>query len=264
MAEYTDPVARDILREHRQLIESLQREVETLRAGRGGAHFNRQNPADVPNPYEGQTTVDLSNVPRHYAEGQWREFGGFTVEYAYISQILDQEDPIPTDVDDSVFAYGPATEGFTSDETILWPNLAGGEIILNAESAGNDPNTASSGYCVLATSSVAGWDNWSGGATEVLDAVKGCGFVWNCPTIDQRQEVVNLQPASGTAGVPDSQSVCADMNIVQSGSGLHNIYPLLVQYSGVDAIITQMSLFVAVLRPYTFQSDPSFGKWFIP
>lgn len=198
--------------------------------------------------------------------------GSGVVAFAYMGMILNQDDPFPTDTDDTPTHYGTWNEGFTSDENILYPDLTNGIIYLGTEgSYPGDINFSSPGYYVASTT-VAGWDNWTGPGTQVLDAIKGCGMVWD-GRIDNRDESVILQPASGLAGVPDSQSIATDSAIVGPSTNEGRIYPIVAQYSGVDAAWTQVEMFVCLITPYLYDPDPPFptavgttsptwGKWY--
>lgn len=196
------------------------------------------------------------------------------IEYAYIAQILDQEEPWPTGEDNNPITKGPMTEGFTSNEEVLYPDLSDGAIYLHEEGGGLGATTSSPGYYVAACSAVP--DSWSGPSNPVLDGIKGSGIYWDCATLDQRALVVDLEHPSGTLGVPDGETNCSDSNIVQAAA-LNRIQPWFANYTGVDVFLVQCSLFVALIKPYLFIPEgfgtpstavgtrtPHFGKWYVP
>lgn len=176
---------------------------------------------------------------------------GFTVAYAWISQQNNQDDPIPTDSSLPVSDIGAMTDGFSSDPSILYPDLATGVIYLSdinfspASSAHNTP-----GY-YIAHANVFGWDVYTGVADTVCDAAKGTGVTWQCSNLDGKSEVMNIDPACGTgcALIAGTESVMSDAAIVSAASN-NNVFQVLAQCSGVDAAISSASLYVALIQDY--------------
>jgi hypothetical protein len=81
MPQYQDPAAADALRYLRQRTDSLQKQVDSLKAGRGSVALQRGDHVNVPAPHEGQVMVDyVSDVPYHFSRQQWRAFSE-PVEY---------------------------------------------------------------------------------------------------------------------------------------------------------------------------------------
>lgn len=169
------------------------------------------------------------------------------IDFSYITQEGDQTDPLPSGAEYNPVAIGPMTEAYTTDPSVLLPDLDNGWI-----------EVLKKGF-YIAASDVAGWDNWSGGGTDVLDAVKGSAVLWQGPGIDDRDQVSGLKPPTGTSGVPDSDSTTVSMNVLRSTIGQHVNFTIF-QYSGVDALIATATLWVARLRHF----DSSEGTFYFP
>lgn len=90
MPQYQDPAAADALRYLRGRVDSLQKEVDFLKAAQGAAFLPRGDHEGYPNPSEGQTMVNyVSDQAYYYSRQQWRPFGGDDRPWARRSKGFD-------------------------------------------------------------------------------------------------------------------------------------------------------------------------------